>query len=568
MSDQEHLSAEYMQGKAVALLSRCGEMAAKLQVLMRLCGTLVMRDELTVRTRELIEVDSLPAPVSVVRNQVTVQLASKADPDVVRQSAELMAPASALNQLDHVMREAAHLHESIMEQHRARQQQQYETALRRAGLMVEAGGKLMAGMKPPVEEDDLPPPPSIVDALLALPPDADAEDALDDLTAMQMALGHLERSAPAVWNLGDRLKRAEHSHARGDLLLAELGDQYAAVKARLDRARDRHARIALELAEEDRSANGKKETPAQQVRRRLDELKRKLADRKKDSLAHRAKEAVRKMEADAAEASKLMEEFQRAEKAMKRKAAGHGGRHEATSMRNSRIGGIDLERIMRDSSIAAGPVSDNGKSFLLLDSTDSGTPSHASSSSSSSKRPPLLTPAFPVQFASDGSGRLLAVGQAGLSAHEVLGFHRTSEADRLALMHGDANGEEVLFGTSEERLEWCRHQLALMASRMPSRFASLTKHLDAWSVERVRRRREDEQVERRIEERIAALSAYVREDLAPELASFRADVHRQVESIARASRAWEEKGRYYERVHRESMVLLQRMGEEVESIVR
>lgn len=540
MADQEHLSAEYMQGKAVHLLSRCGDMTARLQALMRLCGTVMMQDELHVRASELIEADALPAHANVLKTRVSVELQSKADPDIVRTSAEELAPAAALNQLDHVLRESALLHESIMAQERARQQQQYESALRRAGLLVQAGGKLVKGMKPPLDDDE-PPPPSIVDALLA---PTDPADSLDDLTALQLALHHLESIAPASWNLSSRLLRAAHSHARSDLLLAELGDRWEEARERWERMQQRQAKIALELEEDSKSTG---ESPAQQIRRRLDQLRKTAAEKKTDSLTDQAKATLRKMEADAAEARKIMEEYRRAEKLMQARGKKHKGEQKNGAGGGGQgMSGVDLESIMQGDGFTGA----NGGSFLLLDS--------ASSSA---------TPAFPVQFALDGSGRLRPVGREALTASEVLGFGSMSEADRLALMNAHSS-TELVFASPEERLHWCRSQLLWIDRRMEARFGMLTKHLDHWAVERVSRRREDAEIERAIEDRVASLSSYVRDAFGPQVESFREGIQRQVDAIARESRAWEEKNRYYERVHRESMVLLQRMGEEVETIVQ
>lgn len=528
MSDQDHLSAEYMHSKCVGLLSRCGDIAGQLQILLRLRSAFVTPEELTLMIGGMMDTPTLTHSLNDLRTSIQTRLSTKVSPDIILSDMVGLAPSSSLNLLEHAMSEIEILHENVMKEIQEKQEKMYQQALRRAGIIVghanqqeEDGG----GSNDDANEADgdtitnQPQQPSLLDTLNAV-------NGIDDAARMKLALAHILRTAPSEWNLAESL--TDHREDRMHMQIAELSDLVTAERDRLARLEHKKDALAAAIRQFDISCD---ESPGDTARRRLDQLKHQLKAKSDNSVLRRARDTLQQMRDAQEEGKRLMKEYDLKNERLKKLCKSKG---------------LDLEQMMMEE--------------VRAETTDT-TNDNTSSVAGSFLVGGASTPAFPVAFSTDGSGRLLPLNRSS-DALTLLGF--TPKDSEPPNPHSEF--DEPTFTGSDDMLAWCRTQVVHLRRRMDTRFQTLQTKIDTWSQQRYEGRQILKQLREDMRQRLNTLQQLIRED-SSRVEEYRRHVTQHLRQLAEATNRWKEKGQYYQKVHTDSLVLLQRMGEEVDSIV-
>ena len=541
MSDQDHLSAEYMQSKAIGLLARCGELTSKLQIMMRMRSALHTVDEFHAVSEGLVEEALLRHRIEQLRTQVSTRLMTKVSPEFVRESVDKLAPSSAIALVEHTLKEAEMLYEGKLREYHQQETELYQQAIKRAGLIIEDAKKDLINQGNGDDDDDADgdshavatqsSSASITDAV------DDDDDDVDDMTRFNVSLRHLESLVPHVCvssTTGDLVDHLHRCSLAMELEFGDLRDSIREERHRLDDLFKRRQRVKDELTELSERSN---ETSEETARRRIHKLKQVSNRLMATSIRRRAVEISNQMQQELDEAKRLRRVYDDNYKKMKKTCKDKG---------------IDLDQLMLEEL----------QSSNFAQSHPSSSPSSSSVSSSPFLVGGSLTPSFSVAFASDGSGRLLPVGRQ-IDALTVIGLNPSQQ---LASPGTSLGPDQPSFNGSNEMLQWSKQHIIKLRQRMDHRFTSLTRHIDEWQADRERSRRHLSHLQRDIESKLEQYRTHIRTD-STRVAEYRQYIDMKLQELAVATQDWHEKSRYYDKIHQESIVLLQRMGEEVESIL-
>jgi len=572
MSDQDHLSASHMLAKTVGLLERCGSLAARLQTLMRMRERLLTTVQVRAISDTLAERADVDAMSEEQRDTFARRVAHKADPQPLRQLAEDLAPAAALGVARQLARESRALYEGHVEAARYRSRRTVESALRDAGWIADGKGGFRP---PPLPLPSDPPRPQSAGPELELPSvmthltaaGADGRAGMDELTAMRLALKHLEATAPDEWKLAHTAERLRRTQGEMNLRHAALQDEVSALRTHLAKLEDKKMRLTAALGvdtadESTRDGEGTAKspslTPSQVIRAQLDSLRASSHSTVAEgvrfqSLCH---SVVEDMSAAQHEAARLRDQYRRNDAALKSVCAARGIDLDVV-MEEGEDGDAEAEYGHAQPSVSGARRAINARTGAQLARDAAGF----SATSTAAFRIGLGDRSFPVRFARDGSGRLVHADRAQ-SALGLLGMHQQSGgADDSAVPSSDHFVDEVTLHGEGATLEWCAAQLLVLRRRMDSRFAGLQSHIDAYRtrVAGLSSRLERGQSARLLRQRMLSLVPLLRSNHAA-VQSARADVVGQLREIAARNAQWEARNHCYQRAHREALVLFERLG--------
>lgn len=597
IDDQAHLSALYMNKKAQGLLSRCGQITAKLQILLRMQANLASMPDVVRQCSEMVDESELRRQIAMRQQSFVSEAQSKYDPARLRSRVESLAPSNQLPHLEKLMAEASLIYSEHAAIVARRNQKALEAALLQAGWMVNSLG----GFDPPAPSSSAEGTHNagsaagmaagLFDNLTRKDSVADDDDgsAVDDLTALRLALKHLESLAPKSWGL-DKLDQDDGSAGdarrkrRGEMETrhAQLQDQLTSLEAQYARMADKKRRLMNELGLTDATLeaalaaasagakNGEKGldglTPSQQIRARLDAITERLNNGDGARFLALSHSVVDDLQREHLEAQGLAQVYRARDADLKRLCMARG--IDLDLLLEEHVGHEELEgaeqgfwedhewneQLQRDGAFVIG----------------------------------LRQHRFPVRFAQDGSGRLLAFNRPQ-SALELLGLRGSGGAPVAPDLQGRL--DEPALGNEDATIAWCAQQLKLIRQRMDQRFEALHRKTDGFRAEdeaarvgtddrrvdhanadaassprphdrRLRFARADPEVLRRLR----AFGASLRVNSA-QVSAFRGDILARLSQVAHRNAQWEAKHAHYQRTHQEALVLFQRMGERAEQIL-
>lgn len=590
--DQAHLSALYMNKKAQGLLARCGEITAKLDILMRMQANLAAMPDVVRMCSEMADESDLKKQIATRSQSFIAEAKAKYDPAHLRSRLESLAPSNQLPHLEKLMAEASMIYAEHAAIVARRNQKALEAALLQAGWMANSLG----GLDPPAlkagEGDDTGSGAGVAAGLFdnltrnagSADDDDDDGSSIDELTALRLALKHLESLAPKSWGLdsddGSGRDALRKRRSEMEMRHAKLQDELAALEAQFARTTDKKRNVMRELGLTDAtllaaaSADGGKNsekgldglTPSQQIRARLDEITRRLNNGDGARFLALSHSVVDDLQREHLEAQGLAQAYRARDADLKRLCLAHG---------------IDLDLVLEEH-VGLEELQGAEQGFWEDHEWNEQLQREGAFVIG------LKQHRFPVRFARDGSGRLLAFNRPQ-SALGLLGLRGSSGPPIAPDLQGRL--DEPALGNEDATLAWCARQLKLIRQRMDQRFEALHAKIDQFKAEdeaarvgtdrraertdadaaaasprsrdsRIRFARVDPDLDRRLQ----AFSAALRVNSA-QVTAFRGDILAHLSRLAQRNAHWEAKHAHYQRTHQEALVLFQRMGERAERIL-
>jgi len=581
MSDQAHLSAVYMHEKASKLVPRCESLTQHLKTLARIKNTIVHRDEVNRRAKELIDECDMEMVVQRLKNAHGVTAETKLDLASVLPMFAHLAPSGSMALLRELLVECSSRRQQAQSKYNKQMRRWYENAMRSAGFIPRANNDSTpsspGGTKAPSSHESSQ-PTTLVDHLLSSSHDTDsAQPLMGEIDAFNLALSHLESMMPTEDNEQQDSTDTTNRNSKGVRMPTLEEIQRRMEQQRLMKVRQRHMESEIrsfhelmdEMDEERRilaaklqemirprkhdTEHKKKKRPtpptkdgplAQSLRKQLDSLSEQLHDEEQRRASRLASlhRILADIEASETMARHLEEEYMRNEAELRRMCAMHG---------------VDL-----DANMQIGTSNERG-------GVEDGTPANSTNESS------VFTlgtgpSAIRVKFTEDGSGRLRAI-HSFPHALSILGLSQSlasSSSSDSTPPHPSTSPSAALSLSLSlslspgEKLVWCAEQLRWIHSRLDSRFDSMHHSTD----QMMRGMEESDQQWRQecntLIERVHALQEGLQMYLA-EFALFEESYHQQLHHLADATARFSLHSRLQDDTQRQTLVLFQQAGEMV-----